>query len=243
LSRQDFTKKRIATAALTGSSFPLIFDDVDPSRTPQIEDVFKSYWERWWNDQYVRPQMVIASNTPRLKEWAKSRVKRIDFDVHFSPTEGAKEKLARLFSTDNPIFRWFSYLYLRHLSAQEFASDDELGLARTVMKELYQCSKRPLPEFFPSEPVERLYDPGRRDWRDLLYVLHKAEVSDQGNRKLVKFADDMQHWEINDYQGYLPQTVKYQRRGSTIVIENPREFDGWLGPPQGFLSRIFGKGS
>lgn len=243
LSRQDFTKTRIANALLTGSCFPLVFDDVDPSHTSRIEDVFKSYWERWWNDQYVCPQMVIASNTPRLKEWAKSRVKRVDFDVHFSPTEGAKEKLARLFLTDNPVFRWFSYLYLRHLNSKDFSGDDELGLARAVMKELYDYSKRPLPEFFPSEPVERLYDPGRRDWRDLLYGLHKAVVSDQGNRKLITFAEDMQHWEINDYQGYLPQTVKYQRRGSTIIVENPREFDRWLGPPQGLLSRIFGKGS
>lgn len=243
LSRQDFTKKRITTATLTESSFPLIFDDVDPSRTPQIEDVFKSYWERWWNDQNVRPQMVIASNTPGLKEWAKSRVKRIDFDVQFSPTEGAKEKLAILFLTENHIFRWFSYLYLQHLSTEKFASEDELGLARTVMKELYEYSKRPLPEFFPSEPVEGLYDPGRRDWRDLLYVLHKAEVSEQGNRKLVKFADDMQHWEVKALEGCLHHTIKYQRRGNTIVIENPREFDKWLGPPQRFLSRIFGKGS
>ena len=243
LSRHDFTKTRIANAALTGSSFPLIFDDVDSSGTSGIEDVFKSYWERWWNDQYVCPQIVIASNTPRLKEWAKSRVKRIDFDVHFSPTEGAKEKLARLFSTDNPVFRWFSYLYLQHLSDQEFASDDELGLARAVMKELYEYSKRPLPEFFPGEPVEKLYDPGRRDWRDLVYVLRKAEVIEQGNRKLVEFDGDMQHWEINDYQSSLPQTVKYQRKGSTIIIENPREFDRWLGQPQGLLSRIFGRGS
>jgi len=68
LSRQDFTKTRITNAALTETAFPLVFDDVDPSRTPGIEEVFKSYWERWWRDQYVSPQIVIASNTPRLKE-------------------------------------------------------------------------------------------------------------------------------------------------------------------------------
>ena len=57
----------------------------------------------------------------------------------------------------------------------------------------------------------------------------------------------MQHWEINDYQGYLPQTIKYQRKGNTIVVENPKEFDKWLGqPPQGrgLFSRLFkSKGS
>jgi len=242
LSRQDFTKTRITNAVLTETAFPLVFDDVDPSRTPGIEEVFKSYWERWWRDKYVSPQIVIASNTPRLKEWAKSRVKRIDFDVHFAPTEAAKEKLAKLFSQDNPIFRWFSYLYLTHISADELPSDDELKLARTVMKELYEYARRPLPQYFPVEPIEKLHDPGRRDWRDLLYGLHKATVEEQGNRKLVTFSKDMQHWEINDYQGYLPQTIKYQRKGNTIIIENPKEFDKWLGQrPQarGLLSRLF----
>ncbi|MCL0046611.1 hypothetical protein M1N18_01365 [Dehalococcoidales bacterium] len=242
LSRQDFTKTRITNAVLTETVFPLVFDDVDPSRTSGIEEVFKAYWERWWRDQYVSPQIVIASNTPRLKEWAKSRVKRIDFDVHFAPTEAAKEKLAKLFSQDNPIFKWFSYLYLSHLSADELPSDDELRLARMVMEELYGYARRPLPEFFPVEPIEKLYDPGRRDWRDLLYRLRKATVTQEGNRKLVTFSKDMQHWEINDYQGYLPQTIKHQRKGNTIIIENPTEFDRWLGqPPQarGLLSRLF----
>ena len=242
LSRQDFTKTRITNAVLTETVFPLVFDDVDPSRTSGIEEVFKAYWERWWRDQYVSPQIVIASNTPRLKEWAKSRVKRIDFDVHFASIEAAKEKLAKLFLKDNPIFRWFSYLYLNHLRTDELPSDDELRLARMVMRELYEYARRPLPKFFPAEPIEKLYDPGQRDWRDLLYRLRKVAVTQEGNRKLVTFSKDMQHWEINDYQGYLPQTIKYQRKGNTIIIENPTEFDRWLGqPPQarGLLSRLF----
>jgi hypothetical protein len=242
LSRQDFTKTRITNVILTETAFPLVFDDVDPSRTPGIEEVFKSYWERWWRDQYVSPQIVIASNTPRLKEWAKSRVKRIDFDVHFVPTEVTKERLAKLFAQDNKIFRWFSYLYLNKLADSEAPSEDELRLARVVMHDLYEHAKRPLPVFFPSKPIEQLYDPGRKDWQDLLYGLRKASVRDEGKRKLVTFAKDMQHWEINDYQSYLPQTVKHQRRGNTIIVENPKQFDKWLGQPEqapSLLSRLF----
>lgn len=244
LSRQDFTKTRITNTMLTESTFPLVFDDVDPSRTPGIEEVFKSYWERWWRDQYVSPQIVISSNSPRLKEWAKSRVKRIDFDVHFAPSEDAKEKLAKLFSQDNSVFKWFSHLYINHLDSNELPSDDELRLARTVMKQLYEYAQRPLPAFFPAQPIEEMYDPGRRDWQDLLFRLRKATIEQQGDRKLATFSKDMQHWEINDYQGYLPQTVKYQRKGNTIIIENPKEFDRWLGqPPQapGLLARILKK--
>jgi hypothetical protein len=244
LSRQDFTKTRIQNTLLTGTAFPLTFDDVDPSRTSGIEDVFKSYWERWWRDQYVSPQIVISSNTPRLKEWAKSRVKRIDFDVHFVPTEISKERLAELFARENPIFKWFSCLYLERLNTGGLPSDDELQTARLVMQDLYKHAGRALPAFFPDEPIEKLYDPGRKDWQDLLYGLRKATAENEGKRKLITFAKDMQHWEINDYQSYLPQTVKHHRRGNTIIVENPQEFDRWLGqPPQRhrFLSRLLGR--
>jgi len=226
------------------SAFPLVFDDVDPSRTSGIEEVFKSYWERWWRDQYVSPQILISSNSPRLKEWAKSRVKRIDFDVHFAPSEDAKERLARLFSQDSSVFKWFSHLYMASLDSDELPSDDELRLARAVMKQLYEHARRTLPAFFPVEPIEKLYDPGRRDWQDLLFRLRKATIEQQGDRQLATFSKDMQHWEINDYQGYLPQTVKYQRKGNTIIIENPKEFDRWLGQPPrapSLLARIFKK--
>jgi len=244
LSRQDFTKTRIANTLLTETAFPLTFDDVDPSRTSGIEDMFKSYWERRWRDQFVSPQIVISSNTPRLKEWAKSRVKRIDFDVHFVPTEIGKEKLAKLFAQDNQIFKWFSYLYMDRLNTDGLPSDDELQLARLVMQDLYKYAGRALPVFFPNEPIEKLHDPGRKDWQDLLYGLRKATVENEGKRKLITFSKDMQHWELNDYQSYLPQTVKHQRRGNTIIVENPKEFDKWLGRPQhsGFLSRLFNKG-
>ncbi len=243
LSRKDFTKTRIANTLLTETAFPLTFDDVDPSRTSGIEDMFKSYWERWWRDQYVSPQIVISSNSPRLKEWAKSRVKRIDFDVHFVPTETSKEKLARLFAQDNQIFKWFSYLYMDRLNTDGLPSDDELKTARLVIQDLYKYAGRAIPVFFPNEPIEKIHDPGRKDWQDLLYGLRKATAENEGKRKLITFTKDMQPWELNDYQSYLPQTVKHQRRGNTIIVENPKEFEKWLGPRQhsSFLSRLLSR--
>jgi hypothetical protein len=244
LSRQDFTPTRIRNTVSVGTVFPLVFDDVDPSRAQGLEDVFKSYWERWWQEQYVSPQLVITSNSPRLKDWAKSRVKRVDFDVLFAPTEQDKETLGKLLSVDNPVYRWFSYIYLQHLQAEELPSDDELQMARSVVKELYGYADRDLPAFFPQEPIERIYDPGRRDWRDLLYTLGKTEVRPEGKRVLITFSKDMQPWEISHYEGYLPQQIKHGRRGSTLIIETPGEFYNWLGqPPErgSWFSRLFGQ--
>jgi len=239
LSRQDFTKTRISNAMATQTAFPLVFDDVDPSNIHNMEEVFKSYWERWWKETYVAPQIVFASNNPRLREWAKSRVKRVDFDVHFAPSEVAKGKLAGLFSKESNVFKWFSHLYINHLGDESLPSDDELHLARIVTRELYAFGRRPLPKFFPNEPIEKLYDPGKRDWLDLL-ALHKATMKDDGSRKLVTFSKDMQHWEIKDYESYLPQTIKYKRKGNTIIVENPKKFDRWLGRASGgFFSHLF----
>ncbi|MBI4303297.1 MAG: phospholipase D family protein [Chloroflexi bacterium] len=232
LSGKDFTETRIRNAALLETAFPLAFDDLPISATRGVEPVFKSYWERWWREEHTSPQILITSNTSRLKEWGKSRVKRVDFDVHFVPNEAAKEKLAQLFAEDNHIFRWFSCTYLNHLDSPELSSDDELKLARSVMNELYEYAKRPLPEFFPVEPIERLYDSGRRDWHDLLHILRKAEVKKEAKRTRITLAKDIQPWEVNDYLGYLPQTIKYKRTGSTIIVENPKDFEKWLEQPR-----------
>jgi len=109
------------------------------------------------------------------------------------------------------------------------------------MRQLYEYAMRPIPAFYPNEPIEKTYDPGRKDWQDLLYGIRKATVEHDGKRKLITFAKDMQSWEVRDYQSYLPQTIKHLRKGNTVIIENPKEFDKWLGQPpnRGLLSRLF----
>jgi hypothetical protein len=52
-----------------------------------------------------------------------------------------------------------------------------------------------------------------------------------GNKRtLIHFSDDMQPYEIRAYEAYIPQTVKYQRKGSTLIIETPIDFAIWLEP-------------
>ena len=241
LSGRDFIKERVIAASDLGTVFPLVFDDIFQGVT--FQNIIKSYWEVWWKQDYVSPQIIMTSNSSRLQEWAKSRVKRVDFDVQFAPNESSKEMLARLFSEENHIFKWFSYLYLKRLKSSDLVSDDELQLARVIMTELYERAERPLPEFFPREPIERLYDPCRRTWNDLLYQLRKAKTVSERSRMLIEFSEDMQPREIGEYQAYLPQTVKSQRRGNTLIIETPNEFKEWLEgqSPQrrSWLTRLF----
>ncbi len=241
----EFSKRKIINALSIGTVFPLVFDDLAPMLKGSFEEVMKSFWEVWWSAEAVSPQIVMSSNVYNLKDWTKSRLKRIDFDVHFSPNEKNKEKLAEMFARENSVFRWFSHLYLAQMQSAEIAGDDELFVARRVMKQLYALCGRPLPDYFPEEPIERLCDPGRRHWKDLLENLKNAKIRTEKDRLLVEFSEDLQHYEIREYQGSLPQTVKHRLRGKTLVIESPTEFNAWLfgnaARNGSWISRLFRK--
>jgi hypothetical protein len=232
LRREEFTRRKIRGAATIGTVFPLAFDDIELSGKPWVADVIKSYWENWWTGKLDIPQLMMTSNEPRLQDWARSRVKRIDFDVHFASTGEEKRKLKELLEYDNLIFRWFSCLYLKHLALDEEFDDDELYIARAVMRELYGHAGRKLPEFFLSGPVEKQYDLGKTRWADLLYGRREVKMVREKERLLVRFPEQMQFWEIRRFEGYLPPEVKARQEGHTIIIETPRDFDNWCPPAQ-----------
>jgi hypothetical protein len=229
LPSTELTKSRVQSASLHHTSFPLVFDDVNPSQRSSFEDVVKSHWESWWTAEGVSPQIVISSNRPTLPEWAKTRVKRIDFDVHFAPWESNKARLAKFFETPSPLFRWFSGLYLENLQILLEPRDDELHLARDVMQRLYRHAGRKLPEFFPTRPLEEIHDPGAARWRDLIHRKKQAVLRRERDRLTIEFTDDLQHHEITPYLGLLPQTLKYEKSGRKLIVENPTDFDRWLG--------------
>lgn len=244
LNGGDFQKRKLLGAAAVGTAFPLAFDDlVLATRYALFEEVLKSYWEVWWSADTVFPQLVLTSNAYSLRDWAKSRVKRLDFDVQFAPSGAGKETLAGLFRAENKLFCWFSGLYFDELAAAGPLPEDELAFARAAFLKLYERAGRPLPAYFPAQPIETLYDPGRREWRDLLDRLRKARVSWEGDRAQVEFADDMQHFEIKAYENSLPQTIKHRRRGKTLVVETPKEFRAWLedGAARGWWGRLLGR--
>jgi hypothetical protein len=232
LRREEFTRRKIKGAAAIGTVFPLTFDDVELSGKPWAADVIKSYWETWWTSTSDMPQILMSSNEPRLRDWARSRVKRIDFDVHFASTGQEKRKLKSILEFDNQIFRWFSHLYMQHLAAEDEFSDDELFISRAVMRKLYEHAGRRQPDFFLQQPVENQYDLGRKRWIDLLYGRREARVSREKERLLVRFPDQMQFWEIRRFEGYLPPEVKTRQEGHTVIIETPDDFDAWCPPPE-----------
>lgn len=232
LSQAELTKNKVRVVQELATVFPLVFDDVALARRPAFEDIAKGYWERWWRADHMQPQIILTSNDYRLKDWAKTRVKQVDFDVFFPPDEAKKEKLARLLTTDNPIYHWFTHLYIKelrgYLSGEEELVKDELFLARRVMQGLYEHAGRSLPGWFPVRPLEETYDPGRREWREL-FLLRKASTRKGRGRLIVTFTQDMMPREVREYRSYLPPSLKVEQKGKTLLIQPMKDFQKWLG--------------
>ena len=162
-----------------------------------------------------------------LKEWAKSRLKRVDFDVHFVASTTGQVRLAEILERPNPLFRWFAALHLERVRAGDWIRDDELATAREVVLDLYQFAGRAVPSYFPRRPLEDLYNPDLRVWLDLLRH-HKVRINQNGGEATILFTEDLEHAEVREFLGALPQTVKYRQRGKTTVVENPKGFRLWL---------------
>ncbi len=92
------------------------------------------------------------------------------------------------------------------------------------------------------KPLEQLYDPGRMRWLDLLQGTKQAARRRDRNRLLVEFSDDLQHHEIKRYVALLPQTVKAEVRGKSLIVDNPADFERWLegdrGERMGLIARV-----
>ena len=82
-----FTKPHVRGAQAVGTCYPLLFDDLTTPTSKTFQDITKSHWESHWSNDAVFPQLVFTSNVTSLRDWAKSRIKRIDFDVHYVPTD------------------------------------------------------------------------------------------------------------------------------------------------------------
>ena len=222
-----FTKPRIHGAEAIGTCFPLMFDDMTSFSTKTFEDVTKSHWETNWTEEHQFPQLIFASNILNLKEWAKSRMKRIDFDVHFPPNNRTQEQLAFILEKPNPLYRWFAGEYMEWLGRPDWLQDDELATAREVMGRLYAHANRGLPSYFPARPLEEVYDPDLRVWKELLRY-GKAKIHQDRDQMAIQFSEDLDHSEIQEYRSALPQTIKYRRRGKMLIVESPESFVAWL---------------
>jgi len=223
--QNHFKKDQVRAIRDLQTVFPIAFDDV-LVRT-NFETIVKPYWDTEWRPDLVFPQLIITSNTDSLKEWAKTRMKVIHFDVHFIENKENKDRLSALLSEDNPVFKWFSHLYLESLDPDRLLHDDQLRVPRDVMRQLYEFAERPLPEFFLDRPLEEVHDPGQHEWMRLIQ-LEKVTLLDKDDEAVIELAHDLEQVEVRRHIAHLPQEIKKRKAGKSIVIENPKALYDWI---------------
>jgi len=243
VDKSKFSKQYILKAAGIGTTFPLVFDDVPPQRlnSADMETTIKSYWETWWNKDNIFPEIIVSSNARSTKEWYQTRMKTLNFDVHFEPSMKAREILSEIFSRENHIFPAFVNYYFHNSTGKLY--DDELHTGRKTMLDLYKYAGRAIPEYFPAVPVEEVYDPDKVKWQELI-DMNKVELIDKVDSIEIIFSDGFTRMDVEHYADSIKH-AKHRVIGTTIVVESPEDFRKWLDLDKevksGLLSKLFGR--
>jgi len=233
IAQEYFNKTRIMSAKMFGTVFPLMFDDVNIGSGSTIERVLKNYWEVWWHPEHPVPQIIMTTNRFNPPEWANTRIKRINFDVKFDQKNiEASETLNQILNTQCDFFKLFSYKYLEKLSQpiDSIKADllvDELSLSRKIFSEFYEFAERPVPDYFPNIPVDKLYDIDKMEWQEL-FETNVLTQEEQANKIFVHADKTVLTYEVEKFMRLLPQGVKAKRKGHSIIIEGKDKYLEWI---------------
>lgn len=217
---------RIGEVKDIGTCFPLVLDDINNQRFSRSKEYLSDYWKTWnVGDKY--PTVVFITNEAKPKDWLKSRILRVDFDVHVpcsSPRN--RSELNDIIKQDNLLFCWFSYLYL-HDDLDKLESD-LLAPVRICFKKLYKIANRSIPEYFPEEPIEGFHSIRARKWKNLIKQ-RKIHLKNKGKHLHAIFNNDIQSFEVEKYRSDLDKTIPTERVGNTIIIKDTTSFNKWVG--------------
>lgn len=227
-------KREIRNLRRANTCFPAVIDDVDKNKVSRFTPL-RNYWKNWSDDRY--PAVVFTSNDERPKEWFRDRAKIIRFNVRFESTMKGESVVKDTINASNPVFEWFSHLYL---SSEIELDDDVLSKARRAFKKLYDLAERQLPNYFPNEPAEEKYDIGREKWVRARRNERFTEKKNDGNL-ILEFNEDMERFDVSPYYRDLPGSTRPRQEGNRIEIRNPGKYYDWLGESEVEKPGILGK--
>ena len=84
-----------------------------------------------------------------------------------------------------------------------------------------------MPSYFPMQPLEKLYDPGIVQFRNMIYREKIARISKKDDVLKIVFPD-CETYEVKAYVKLLNQNCAPISRGKSITIRNPEAFWNWL---------------
>ena len=229
-----------------GTPYPVIIDDIKKtcftSARGSLETSIKTYFENDWKPEFTYPMMIFNTNHDRIDEWAKTRVRRLDFLVKFKQSEKEQMVINDILQRPNHVFSVFAKLYVEELIKEPEFRNDELHIARSVMSQIYDIAERELPEYFPHKPPEEVYD------MDALYCVDRERYRIFKESK-VKGALRLEFnaWpSIHNFRSRLPASVSSIVDDKVLIIQNPDEYRKFMnrgrdGSKSGFVNRLFSK--
>lgn len=213
----------------SGSMMPVMIDDIKKravqGKTPALEPYIKSYFEGEWNDSLTYPMLLFSSNYSVDGDWAKSRVRRLNFDVQFSGNESDEILINDLISKNNTVFSAFSREYISRLATGIEYNQDELYDARKVWKILYEKAGLTRPSYFPEKLPEDHFDV------DAIYCysqVRKHKLVKEKRKNGIIYLTFKGYAALHEFRGRLPQTIKYQFNNEELIIENPKIFEAFM---------------
>jgi len=232
ISGKQWGKKQwenlFSQSQIADSSFPIIVDDIKDTcfrgKRATLEGPIKSHWEENWNSKLNFPVFILNTNHEDLEEWAKTRVRRLEFNVKFKGGSSDVKLLNDLMSKENNIFAAFSKEYVSQLTKGFDYQEDELYLARKVMINLYESVSRELPNYFPIKPPEKIYD------MDAISCFDKRRYGLFRERK-VKGAIRLEfssYKSKNNFKARLPPEVAVFDDDKVLVITNKDEYEKFM---------------
>lgn len=210
-----------------GNSYPLIIDDVDGARIGNYRKFLSGYWQKW-DINKIYPGIIFTSNTAKPDDWLASRIIHVNFTTKFSSDPETLQKLNRLKSVPNPIFRYFSYLILHNMKEESMMKIDVLKPARDALIELYNLANRPRPKYFPENPVEYNTE-GKRKWGELIEG-KRITITERDNKLIIDFGKDADSKVIKElYRDLDHKRISANIGHNAITIKNPETFKEWIG--------------
>ena len=229
---ENFTPKQIKNLLSWSSLFPIIFDDISDTKwgKQHMDQIGRNYWDSWWQRGKNHSQLIVTSNKRVPQGQLKGRMKEIVMDARFKDTTDNIRHVSSIIAEDNPIFLYFSKMYIEVMDGNQDAYDhtDCMHIGRLVMERLYEMVDMSIPSFFPNEPLEDVVDGNALHWISLLndgFVSWKRTA--QGELHLT-FLNEERPFEVTRHMDLIPEYLGPKQSGKKVILPVPEEFSSWL---------------
>lgn len=212
------------------TAFPYVVSDISKSKIENLKPVLANFWQKWTPTNAVSyPTIIFTSNDSRPKEWFRNRTKMLHFDVTFPSNpedehwQAAQEDLNPIMEERNHLFAWVARQILTDKPYR--SSSQTVGDVREIVLDFYATADREVPDYFPREPANRVYNIGKRKWRN---AFDRGDIAFErrDSRLIAEF--EMEQHELYSYLKTLPTRMRAEKSGRKLIIKNPEEFVTWL---------------